>query len=82
MLAHLLLGEMAKTADDPKCRKKPHIVFVGSSSHYDAEFVQKDAEKILETVNDPFSYSDTKKRPYELYRLEKRRFHLIQTAFC
>lgn len=72
MLAHLILGDMAKTADEPKVRMKPHMVFVGASDHYDAEFVQKDAEKVLETLNDPFSYPNTQTRPCELFKIEKR----------
>jgi hypothetical protein len=71
MLAHLVLGDMAKTADEPKVAMKPHMVFVSSDAHYDAEFVQKDVEKILETLNDPFSYPNKDERPYELYKLAK-----------
>lgn len=72
MLAHLILGDMAKTADASKVRIKPHMVFVTSSGHYDVDFVQKDAEKILETINDPFSYPSKDARPYELYKIAKR----------
>lgn len=76
MLAHLILGDMAKTADEPDVAFKPHMVFVSSDAHYDAEFVQKDAENILETLNDPFSYPSKDERPYELYKLAKCASHL------
>lgn len=72
MLAHLILGDMANTADASEVRMKPHMVFVGAMDHYDAEFVQKDAEKVLETLNDPFSYPNKDSRPYELFKIEKR----------
>lgn len=72
MLAHLILGEMAKTADEPKVRFKPHMVLVSSSGHYNAEFAQKEAPKILDALNDKSTYSSEETRPYEMYKISKR----------
>lgn len=69
MLAHLILGDMAKTADAPEVLKKPQMVLLSSDDHYDVDFVQKDAEKLLQALNDPFSYRSTDSRPRELSRL-------------
>lgn len=74
MLAHLMLGDMANTADASEVKMKPHMVFVGAVDHYDVEFPQKDAEKVLETLNDPFSYPNKEKRPYDLFKIEKCEF--------
>lgn len=72
MLAHLILGDMAKTADAPEVLKKPQMVLLSSDDHYDVDFVQKDAEKLLQALNDPFSYRSTDSRPRELSRLADR----------
>lgn len=77
MLAHLVLADMAQTADEPKVAKKPHMVFLSSDDHYDVEFAQKDSEKLLETLNDPFSYQSTATRPRELSRLADRELRSI-----
>ena len=73
MLAHLILGDMANTGDAPEVRMKPHMVFVGAADHYDVEFAQKDAENVLKTLNDPSSYPNKESRPYELFKIEKRK---------
>jgi hypothetical protein len=72
LLAHLVLAEMAKTADAPKARFKPHLVFVSSTGHYGAKFAQQDAEKILPAINDISTYSSNSFiRRMELYNLSK-----------
>ncbi|CAG8755289.1 6120_t:CDS:2, partial [Acaulospora colombiana] len=81
LLASLLTPMMTKTAQigTPECSSefKPHIVLLNSDAHLAANFSQKDAPVIYDSLNEPHNFDG-----YERYRTTKLMGLLLLPQLC